>query len=138
MLDFPTPEFPENTLVLFCNSCFNSSMPIFCFALVTITLYPTLVYNSFIVLYSSFKSHLLTIIIGSIFIFSEYANCLSSINKSGFGFLVDIINTIWSMFAIFGLFISFFLVFISSIIASFFSSSITSISTLSPTSGFIS
>mgnify|MGYP007006968462 CR=1 FL=1 len=47
-LDFPTPEFPENTLTLFFNISFTSSIPLFSFALVTITLYPTLEYSSFI------------------------------------------------------------------------------------------
>ena len=76
--------------------------------------------------------------IGSILNFSTYANCLSNINKSGFGFFVDTIKMIWSMFAILGLLISFFRGNIVSITATFFSSSVISISTLSPTKGVIS
>ena len=36
-VDFPTPEFPENTFILFCNTLFNSSIPFPSFAMVLIT-----------------------------------------------------------------------------------------------------
>ena len=39
-VDFPTPELPENALILFFKHSFNSSIPSALFAIVFITLYP--------------------------------------------------------------------------------------------------
>ena len=87
-VDFPTPEFPENAFILPFNAFFNSSIPIFSFATVFITLYPIFLYVFSIFKKSSFlsKSILFKTIIGLIFKNSENASCLSSSNKSGFGF----------------------------------------------------
>ena len=45
-LDFPTPEGPAKTDILFCSTCFKSSIPISFSALKHNTVYPAERYNS--------------------------------------------------------------------------------------------
>ena len=106
-VDFPTPEFPENAVTLFFKYFFISSTPMLFLASVFITSYPMLLYKLYIlsILSSSSKSILFKQIIGFIFIYSAYTNCLSKSNKSGFGNFIDTTKIICDKFAILGLFI---------------------------------
>ena len=100
-VDLPTPDWPQNKVILFGNIFFNFSIPMLVTALVTKTGYPISSYKSAQFFISSLviRSDLLIAITELMCALSEVIKNLSKVLLLNSGWWTLLITTIWSIFA---------------------------------------